>query len=56
MPKRRKESVLDLASIETLRREVEKIPPQNGERAAKGLADLRAAVRRLERQAKERGR
>jgi hypothetical protein len=47
-PKRRKNSVIDSASLEQLRREVEKIPPQTNPRAAKSLADLKAAVKRLE--------
>jgi hypothetical protein len=44
----KKPPLIDPASAANLRRELEKIPPQTNPRAAKGLADLRAAVKRLE--------
>lgn len=49
----RKEPVLDSECIVKLRREVEKIPPQTGERAARNLEKLKAEIARLERRPKE---
>jgi hypothetical protein len=37
-------------SIETMKRVIAKIPPQRGERAAENLEQLKAAVRRMERE------
>lgn len=54
MSKKQKSPVIDLECARALRREVEKIPPQRNERAARNLARLKAAVKRLEREAKER--
>lgn len=54
--KRDREPVLDLESVLKLRREVEKIPPQQNERSAKSLANLKAAIDRLEAKAKARSR
>ena len=51
-----KRPVLGLEAIENLRREVEKIPPQRGERAARNLEKLKAAITQLERQARDRDR
>lgn len=45
---------IDFECIAKLRREVEKIPPQRNQRAARNLAKLKVAVERLEREAKER--
>lgn len=38
------EADIDRASIEQLKREVEKIPPQSGERSEKARLDLKNAV------------
>lgn len=43
---------IDPASLAQLKREVEKIPPQTGERAEKARMDLKHAVERLEQQKK----
>lgn len=56
MAKRERETAIDLESLEKLRREVDKIPPQKAERAARSLADLKTAIERLERDAKPRRR
>ncbi len=39
---------IDPKSLKQLREVVDKVPPQKGERAAKALSDLKAAVKRLE--------
>ena len=55
MRKAKKSPLIDLDCIAKLRREVEKIPPQRNQRAARNLAKLKTAVERLEREARERG-